>query len=104
MCSAYPSPAAWSGGLCVSIGILVSLYSLPVLIDWQRYLFNAILGTAIHIALALYWWIMYPLKQALRPSVWVLGVIDGSRATGPVSYVWTAHLKETTDSVGANAP
>lgn len=98
-----PRELVWAG-FAFQLVFLVSLYSLPVLIDWQRYLFNAVLGAAFHIALAMYWWIMYPLQTGLSAvgmGCWEF--LIGAVLLGLLAWLWTAQLKETRGSVGADA-
>ena len=54
-----PRDLVWAA-FAFQLVFLVSLYSLPVIFDCRRYAFNALLCGYIHIALALYWWVMYP--------------------------------------------
>ena len=57
--AATPNEAVWAAfGFLLSF--LVSLFSIPVVLDVGRYRFNAFVGTVGHFLMFLYWFMLYP--------------------------------------------
>ena len=86
------------------LAFLVSLYSLPVILDWRRYLFNALLSGYVHIALALYWWLMYPWQTGFSAVGMGFGeLVMGVAILGLLSLIWTSAIPQATSSAGETA-
>lgn len=57
--AATPNEAVWAAfGFLLSF--LVSLFSIPVVLDVGRYRFNAFVGIVGHFLMFLYWFMLYP--------------------------------------------
>ena len=57
--AATPNEAVWAAfGFLLSF--LVSLFSIPVVLDVGRYRFNAFIGIVGHFVMFIYWFIVYP--------------------------------------------
>ena len=75
-----PQEGVWAAfGFLLSV--LVSLFSIPVFLDVQRYTFNAAVGALAHIALFAYWFFLYR-QQTGDGTPWiawlelVVGVVE----------------------------
>ena len=67
--AATPNEAVWAAfGFLLSF--LVSLFSIPVLIDVGRYRFNAFVGVVGHFVMFLYWFVLYP-QQTHESVPWI---------------------------------
>lgn len=67
--AATPNEAVWAAfGFLLSF--LVSLFSIPVVIDVGRYRFNAFIGVVGHVVMFLYWFLVYP-NQTSEAVPWI---------------------------------
>lgn len=57
--AATPNEAVWAAfGFLLTF--LVSLFSIPVVLDVGRYRFNAFVGVVGHFVMFIYWFVIYP--------------------------------------------